>query len=197
MWKGEWKQTLIFDALKIAGALALFGSPWLLQLSRVAAWNLWICGYLVVVVSLAALLAEADWEPGVNLCIGAWLLIAPWVLGLSNDLVASLLHLLGGSFVCILSALASHAGRSPPWRFRPGAALRGQSFAELSVAAGRSLASMGVIAAGGAIPLYARPPRTRNPRRKKSLRTFGLRSHAGRKLRVHGRVAASPLARHA
>jgi hypothetical protein len=133
MRKGGWTQTVVFDALKLAGALALFGSPWLFQLPPGAKWNLWICGYFVVVASLAALLAEADWEPEVNLCIGAWLLIAPWVLGFSHDLAASLLHLLGGSLVSILSALTWYADRSPPWQFRPGAALRAQSFAGLSV----------------------------------------------------------------
>jgi SPW repeat len=184
MRKGEWTQTVVFDALKLAGALALFGSPWLFQLPPGAKWNLWICGYFVVVASLAALLAEADWEPEVNLCIGAWLLIAPWVLGFSHDLAASLLHLLGGSLVSILSALTWYADRSPPWQFRPGAALRAQSFAGLSVAVGSDLPSLGVVAAGRAIPPFARPPRTRNPRRTKLLRTFGLGSQRGCRFRI-------------
>jgi SPW repeat len=188
MWKGEWRQASVFDVFKLVIASVLFGLPWALRLPAGAAWNLSICGYLVIVASLAGLLAEADWEREVDVCIGAWLLIAPWILGFSHDLAASLLHLFGGAFVTALVALASDADRGPPWQFRPGAALRAQSFAEPPAAVPNDLASMGVVARAPATPPFARPAWNRNLGRGKSLRSRGSRPHVSRRMRAEDRV---------
>jgi SPW repeat len=117
---------LVLDALKLACAAALFGSPWVFALSPAATWNLWVCGYAMLAISLAALVAEADWEPKANFALGAWVVAAPWILAFATDqTVATVVHMTGGGLISILSALELwNAERNPPWRFRPGAASR-------------------------------------------------------------------------
>ena len=115
----------LFDLSKLVCAAALFASPWAFQFSNLAAWNLWICGYAIVVVTAAALIAEAEWEPHANFCLGAWVVAAPWMLGFTSETGATVLHLAGGSIVVALSAIELWGTqRNPPWRFQPGAASR-------------------------------------------------------------------------
>ena len=79
----------------------------------------------LLTASLAAIVAEADWEPRANLWLGTWVLAAPWTLGFSHEPEATLVHVIGGALVSMLSAAEVwFIGRSPPWRFGPGAAQR-------------------------------------------------------------------------
>jgi hypothetical protein len=115
----------LFDLSKLVCAAALFASPWAFEFSDLPAWNLWSCGYAILVVTAAALMAEAEWEPRANFCLGAWVLASPWMLGFTSETGATVLHLAGGSIVVGLSALELWGTqRNPPWRFQPGAASR-------------------------------------------------------------------------
>lgn len=188
MWKGEWRQTFVFDVLKLVIATVLFAAPWVWRLPPAAAWNLSVCGYCVIVASLAGLFAEADWERKVNVCMGAWLLVAPWILGFSHDVTASLLHLLGGGLVAALVALASHADRSPPWQFLPGAALRAHCFGAPPAAG--DLPIVGVVAGGRAVSQRARREWHRNVGRRKPLE---VRLRRARQFQFNSRSAGSAL----
>jgi hypothetical protein len=116
---------VFLGSLKLTCAAALFASPWVFAFTPVATWNLWVCGYAVLTISLAALVSEADWEPRANFWLGAWIIAAPWILGFSAETEATFVHMVGGGLVSILSAVELWtAERNPPWRFRPGAALR-------------------------------------------------------------------------
>ena len=115
----------VLAQVKLICAAMMIGSLWVLDLSQAPTWNLGVCGYAMLTASLAALVAEADWEPRANLWVGIWMLAAPWVLGFSHETGAALIHLLGGGLVSMLSALEVWSGeRSPPWRFGPAAAQR-------------------------------------------------------------------------
>jgi hypothetical protein len=61
----------------------LFFSPWLLGYSDVsaAATNAHIIGAAIVVFSLIELYTWERWEEWINLVLGVWLIISPWVLG--------------------------------------------------------------------------------------------------------------------
>jgi SPW repeat len=118
---------VVLDSLKLACSAGLFGSPWVFALSPTATWNLWVCGYAMLAVSLAALVAEADWEPKANFSLGAWVAVAPWILAFATDPVATVVHMTGGGLISILSAVELwNAERNPPWWFRPGAASRAE-----------------------------------------------------------------------
>ena len=121
----RWTRETFLDLIKLSCAALLFASAWVLEFPPTAVWNLWVCGYAMLTVTVAALTAEADWEPHSNLCLGTWVTIAPWTLGFSEDAAAALVHVFGGSVISFLSAVEVWtAERNPPWHFSPAAALR-------------------------------------------------------------------------
>src|SRR5690348_15700742 len=80
---------------KLTCALLLFASSWMLSLPPVPAWMLSILGYAILTASVAALVAEADWEPRVNFALGLVLLAAPWAVGFADDAFSTTLHVAG------------------------------------------------------------------------------------------------------
>jgi SPW repeat-containing protein len=77
------KPEAILDVIKLALAAGLFLSPWFLGFAAVAeaSVNAWICGTVVAVVSIAAILAYAQWQQWICLTCGLWAAASPWVLG--------------------------------------------------------------------------------------------------------------------
>jgi hypothetical protein len=70
----------------------LFVAPWVtgtaydlgISADSHAAWNAWIVGAVVALVALWSLAAPASQLPEwINVVLGIWLFIAPWVLGYS------------------------------------------------------------------------------------------------------------------
>jgi len=116
-----------YDLAKLACSGFLFASPWIFEFGPTPAWNLWVWGYVMMTAAMADLVAEADWEPRTNFCLGVWVVAAPWMLGFLDESTAMFVHVAGGSLISILSGLELwNAERNPPWRFRPGAACRGE-----------------------------------------------------------------------
>ena len=69
--------------LNIIVGIWLFISPWVLGTTSDAAtaWNAWIIGAAIVVVALIALGTPASAAaPWINVVLGVWLFISPWVL---------------------------------------------------------------------------------------------------------------------
>jgi hypothetical protein len=125
MLEWTWTRDRVLDLTKLICGALLLASTWALEFAPLPVWNLRLCGYAILTASLAALVAEADWEPRANLWLGLWVLAAPWALGFSEETAATLVHLIGGGTVSMLSAVEAWSGeRSPPWRFGPGAAQR-------------------------------------------------------------------------
>lgn len=65
----------------------LIASPWALGSFSpdsvplgIDAWNVLICGIAVAILSAAALASYRLWEEWVNLLIGIWLIVSPWIL---------------------------------------------------------------------------------------------------------------------
>jgi hypothetical protein len=48
-------------------------------------WNHYVIGIAVAVLAAIALFAFAAWEEWINLALGAWLLVSPWLLGFSTS----------------------------------------------------------------------------------------------------------------
>ena len=60
-------------------------SPWLFAMANgTAAADLRASGAAIAILSLAAMLAFANWEEWVNLLLGLWLIVSPWVLGFAH-----------------------------------------------------------------------------------------------------------------
>jgi uncharacterized membrane protein HdeD (DUF308 family) len=101
--------------LAICGVL-LFASPWMLGFASDArpAWNAWIAAIVLAYLVFASLSEFKQWEEWVTLALGAWLIVAPWVLRFSADVVATRLHWLIGIMTIVFSLWAEWSFRHPP-----------------------------------------------------------------------------------
>ena len=74
------------DWLGAALGVWLCASPWVLQFAgddMVATQNAVLVGLLLIVVETVVLFAFRLWEEWINVVLGAWLVISPWVLNIS------------------------------------------------------------------------------------------------------------------
>ena len=97
-------------------AVWLFISPWVLNFANAApapsgvagpetnaSWNAWILAVIIAVVAIAAIARLMTWQQWVNLVLGVWLFISPWVLGFSGSMNAAWDHRIVGVLVALLS----------------------------------------------------------------------------------------------
>jgi hypothetical protein len=71
-----------------------------------------VVGILISFFAIAALIAFRPWQEGVNIVLGAWLLVSPWVLGFRANPSLAGSAVLIGILVTICSALALLRKRS-------------------------------------------------------------------------------------
>jgi hypothetical protein len=77
------------DWVNLLLGIWLFVSPWIFGFSADAhSWNFWIIGVAFFVFGVAALNTRQLWEEWVNLVLGVWMIISPWVLGYSATAAA-------------------------------------------------------------------------------------------------------------
>lgn len=65
----------------------LFISPWVMEYPSEmlnATWNAHILGIAIVVFSAFAVYMPRTWEEGINIALGIWMIISPWVLGFAS-----------------------------------------------------------------------------------------------------------------
>jgi uncharacterized membrane protein YtjA (UPF0391 family) len=98
----------------------LFLSPWLLGYtgaSVTASWNAWILGVALVVFSAIAVSVPRTWEEIINLLIGIWMVISPWVLRFSGvSRTAETNAVIVGIIAIVLAAWAMTLSRHEPAR---------------------------------------------------------------------------------
>jgi SPW repeat len=81
----KWRSESVLDLYNVAIAAVLFASSWLFSLTNgTAKMDFWISSAAVVAISLAAIIAYANWEEWANLLFGIWLVASPWILGFSQ-----------------------------------------------------------------------------------------------------------------
>ena len=70
------------DWVDLVLAICLFISPWVVGFVAdiTPAWNAWIVGVVLGALTIAALSVFAEWEEWVNLVLGLWLIVSPWLL---------------------------------------------------------------------------------------------------------------------
>lgn len=71
------------DGVSLILGIWLFMSPWKLGFvsTDVALWNAVIVGLAIVLMAIMALFEFHDWEEWVDMAVGLWLVVSPWVLG--------------------------------------------------------------------------------------------------------------------
>jgi hypothetical protein len=103
------------DWLNLVIAVWLFISPWVLNFAAVvpgsglpgavaamaAAWNAWILGVLVFLISLAAVRQHRSTPEWVNVLLGTWLFVAPWILGFTAATAVAWDHWVVGAVIAI------------------------------------------------------------------------------------------------
>ena len=75
----------ILDVYNLVLGLFLVLSPWLFAyVRRTASTDIWVSGALIILVSIAAIIAFSQWDEWINLGLGIWLIVSPWVLGFTH-----------------------------------------------------------------------------------------------------------------
>lgn len=72
------------DWVNVVFGVWLFISPFVLGYSTTsepAAWNSYVLGVAVTLFAIVALFAPQLWEEWINLVLGIWLIISPFLLG--------------------------------------------------------------------------------------------------------------------
>jgi hypothetical protein len=106
MGNWNWTNAKICDVANLVLGAFLFFSPWIFgfdagKISQNAA----ITGIVIAVLAIAALAAFAVWEEWLNLIVGLWALISPWVLGFQGSTRATTVHVIVGMAVAVLAAI--------------------------------------------------------------------------------------------
>ncbi len=110
------KRNLMFmDWANLVLAILLVISPWVLAYSTgIAMYNAVIVGLVIGLVAIGALVAFAQWEEWVNLILGAWAVISPFVLGFAAITAALWTHVVIGLLVAVLAAVELWSVMRPP-----------------------------------------------------------------------------------
>ena len=77
----------------------LFVSPWVLGYAgaHVAAWTAWVSAVVIGALAVAAMVAFTEWEEWVNLALGIWVVLAPWILSFTGVTHAVWAHVVLGN----------------------------------------------------------------------------------------------------
>jgi hypothetical protein len=101
----EWTNAKLCDGANLILGAILLASPWIFGFADGAlSQNAVISGSIIAVLSIAALAAFAVREEWLNLIVGLWVLVSPWVLG-SPQSTAMTVHVVIGVPVALLAAL--------------------------------------------------------------------------------------------
>jgi hypothetical protein len=101
----NWTNAKLCDVANLILGAILFFSPWMFGFGAgTAAENANIAGIIIAALAIAALAAFAVWEEWLNLIVGLWTLVSPWVLGFQGT-TAMKVHVVIGIAVAILAAI--------------------------------------------------------------------------------------------
>ena len=117
----NWTNARLCDVANLVLGAFLFFSPWIFGFSgSTAAENANIAGIVIVVLAVAALAAFAVWEEWLNLIVGLWTLISPWVLSFHTNTKAMVVCVIVGVIVAILAAVEIWITTQTPPRLTTG-----------------------------------------------------------------------------
>jgi SPW repeat len=101
----NWTNAKFCDVANLILGAILFFSPWMFGFDAgKISENANIAGLVIAVLAIAALAAFAVWEEWLNLIVGLWVLVSPWVLGFQGT-SAMTVHVIIGAAVAILAAI--------------------------------------------------------------------------------------------
>lgn len=75
----------VLDLYNLLLGVVLFASPWFFaHASRAAGFDLWLSSAAIIILSIAAMIAYSTWEEWINLALGLWLVVSPYLLGFAH-----------------------------------------------------------------------------------------------------------------
>lgn len=105
-----------WDWVNVAAGAWLFFSPWVLNfygaaagspvttaIAMTAAWNAWVLGAVVFLLSLTATQRPQSRPEWVNMLLGVWIFISPWILGFARLWPALWDHWISGAVIVIVA----------------------------------------------------------------------------------------------
>ena len=102
----EWSNAKLCDVANLVLGVILLASPWIFGFpSGAASQNAVVFGIVIAAISIAALAAFTVWEEWLNLIMGVWVLVAPWVVGFAGT-TAMYVHIVIGVIVAVLAVAA-------------------------------------------------------------------------------------------
>jgi hypothetical protein len=116
-----WKKESVSDVVNVLLGAFLFLTPWFYGYASeaTASWNAWVSGIVVAGLAVAALAAYAGWEEWLNLLVGLWVAVSPWLVGFSANVTAMGLHLAVGALVALVAAVHLRFAHHTVYRITP------------------------------------------------------------------------------
>ena len=101
----NWTNANLCDVANLIPGAVLLVSPWMFSFDAgTVSINAYVTGIVIAALAIAALAAFAVWEEWLNLVVGLWALVSPWVLGFQGT-AAMTVHVIIGAAVAILAAI--------------------------------------------------------------------------------------------
>ncbi len=125
VFRQTWKTEAFVDTINLALGTFLFLSPWIFgftsELARHTSWMAGAAIGIVAILSIADLFESVsipdffETEEWINLAIGLWLAVCPWVIGMQDETTAMEIHLVVGVVVATIAAIELWVvHRTPP-----------------------------------------------------------------------------------
>jgi hypothetical protein len=101
----EWTYAKYCDVANLVLGAFLFISPWLFAFDAgLSTQNAIVSGIIIAVLSIAVLTNFAIWEEWLNLIVGLWVIVSPWLMGFQATTAMSV-HVIVGLIVAALAAV--------------------------------------------------------------------------------------------
>ena len=98
----------------VLGAVPFF-SPWIFKFDAGrASDNAYFAGIVIAVLAIAALAAFAVWEEWLNLVVGLWTLVSPWVLGFQGTRAMTVTAIIGIAVAIVAAIELWILSQNPP-----------------------------------------------------------------------------------
>jgi hypothetical protein len=95
----------VLDIYSLVVGLFLAASPlFITYVHHIGRDDIWASGLIVALLSIAAFVVFSDWEEWVNLALGLWLIVSPWILGFAHT-KAMHISIGGGLIITYIAAL--------------------------------------------------------------------------------------------
>src|SRR5215470_5610040 len=99
----EWTNAKLCDIGNLILGVVLVLTPWIFSYpGGLESQNAIVSGVVIAVLSIAALAAFTVWEEWLNLIVGLWLIVSPWVLQFAGT-AAMYVAVVIGALVALLA----------------------------------------------------------------------------------------------